>query len=97
KYKCQGVFFVPTAKVDKPGYLTRANLRDLTLAGHVIASHSHEHERLDLSSQSEIRGQIARSQEILHDITGIRPIIFAPPGGFINSLVTETALGLGMR
>jgi peptidoglycan/xylan/chitin deacetylase (PgdA/CDA1 family) len=97
KHKCQGVFFVPTSKLNKRGYMTNAQVRELAAAGHVIGFHSHEHQRLDLSPQNEIRRQITLSQQIINDIIGTKPLIFAPPGGYINSRIREATLELGVQ
>jgi len=93
----RGVFFVPTAKLDKPGYLTGVQLRELANAGHTIGCHSHEHKRMDVMSNDEIQRQLETSRKILRDTTGVEPWIFAPPGGYMNSAVREAALRSGLR
>ena len=97
KHGCQGIFFIPTAKLNKDGYLTNHQVQKLAAAGHVIGNHSHEHQRLDILPSEEIRRQITLSQKILNDITGIKPAIFSPPGGFINEPVRNIALAQGVR
>jgi peptidoglycan/xylan/chitin deacetylase (PgdA/CDA1 family) len=76
--------------------MTNAQVRELATAGHVIGFHSHEHQRLDLSSPDEIRRQVTLSLQIINDITGTKPLIFAPPGGYINSRIREATLELGV-
>ncbi|MDB6123746.1 MAG: polysaccharide deacetylase family protein [Pedosphaera sp.] len=97
KNNCQGVFFIPTSKLNKPGYITNAQVRKLADAGHAVGFHSHEHQRLDLSPQEEIRRQITLSQQILYDITGVKPLIFSPPGGYLNARIREASLELGVQ
>jgi peptidoglycan/xylan/chitin deacetylase (PgdA/CDA1 family) len=91
------IFFVPTAKLNKPGYLTEAQLQEIAQAGNHIGGHSHEHRRLDLFSDSDMREQMDRSHRIISELTGNRPRLFAPPGGFINEHVREVALGYGVE
>ena len=91
------VFFVPTAKLNQPGYLTSAQLRELADAGQTIGCHSHDHKRMDGMSNDEIQHQLETSRDILRDTTGVEPWIFAPPGGFINAAVREAALRSGLR
>ena len=93
----KAAFFIPTAKLNKPGYLTDAQVRDLAKEGHTIGIHSHEHRRLDLASDDQMREQIKRSQQIVGDLTGERPWLFAPPGGFLNEHVREVALGFDFQ
>ncbi len=89
----KAAFFVPTAKLNKPGYLTNGEVRDLIAEGHTIGLHSHEHRRLDLLSDDQLREQMGRSQGILADLIGQKPWLFAPPGGFLNEHIREVALG----
>jgi peptidoglycan/xylan/chitin deacetylase (PgdA/CDA1 family) len=90
-------FFVPTAKLNQPGYLTDGQVRELAQAGHDIGIHSHEHRRLDVATDDQMREQISRSQQIVGDLIGERPWLFAPPGGFVNEHVREVALGFGVE
>src|SRR5581483_11160395 len=97
KHGCQAIFFIPTSKLNKNGYLTNSQVQDLAATGNVIGFHSHEHRRLDLLSQEEIRRQITLSQKILTDITGVKPVIFSPPGGFINARIRDIAMEQGVQ
>ena len=81
KYHCRASFFVPTARLDLPGYLTRAQVKELAAAGNEIGSHGHEHVRLDSLPEYEIRRQISWSQKIISDLIGAVPACLVPPGG----------------
>ena len=93
----RAVFFVPTAKINRPGYVTTAQLREMAAAGQTIGFHSHDHKRLDTMTDREMRDQMRNSRDILGGITGTPPWIFAPVGGFINPHLQEVALGFGVR
>ena len=93
----KATFFVPTAKVNKPGYVTNTHIRELAAAGHTIGFHSHEHRRLDLATDDQMREQIGYSQAVLGALLGAKPWLFAPPGGFMNEHVREVALGFGVE
>lgn len=93
----RGIFFVPTAKLNKPGHLTDSHVQEIAKAGHFIGFHSHEHRRLDTSKDDSLREQFKRSRGILGDIIGEAPWLFAPPGGFMNEHVREVALGFGVK
>jgi peptidoglycan/xylan/chitin deacetylase (PgdA/CDA1 family) len=97
KHRWRGSFFVPTAKLNQPGYLTDAQVREMSAAGHEIGSHSHEHQRMDRLSEEEVRQQMTRSQEILAGIIGKKPVTFVPPGGFMNEHIRKVAGELGFR
>ncbi len=97
KHRCQGAFFVPTAQLNKPGYLTNAQVQEMAAAGHAIGPHSHEHRRLDTMTDKEIWQQIATSQKIIAGLTGSNSPAFVPPGGFVNDRVRTVAAELGVR
>lgn len=92
-----GIFFVPTAKLNRPGYLNDTQVREMAAAGQTIGFHSHEHRRLDLMTDDEMRQQFRLSRDILVRLTGGQPLFFAPPGGFINEHLREVALGFGVE
>ena len=97
KHGCRAVFFVPTARINQPGYLTEAQVKELAGAGHTIGLHSHHHQRLDVLPPEKIREEMTRSREILGGILGTKPVIFAPPGGFTNAQVRVAAEEQGVR
>jgi peptidoglycan/xylan/chitin deacetylase (PgdA/CDA1 family) len=97
EYHCQGVFFIPTAKLNQPGYLTNAQVKEIAAAGHAIGLHGHEHRRLDVMSDDEVRRQLALSQKIIADLTGATPVLFVPPGGFVNDRIRAIGTELGVR
>ena len=90
-------FFVPTAKLNKPGHLADEQVRQMARAGHTIGLHSHEHRRLDLATDDQMREQISQSQKIIGELVGAKPWLFAPPGGFMNEHIREVALGFGVE
>lgn len=92
----RGIFFVPTEKIGRPGRLTREQVGELSARGHEIGCHSHEHRRLDVLSDSEITRQLTTSCEILESITGKRPRILAPPGGYTTMRVRAVAAASGL-
>jgi len=97
RYKQRAIFFVPTSKLDRAGYLRTETVRKMSQEGHVIGSHSHEHRRLDWMVEEDIRVQLQLSQKIVGQITGERTLIFAPPGGYITPRVRDIAVETGMR
>jgi peptidoglycan/xylan/chitin deacetylase (PgdA/CDA1 family) len=97
RHKCCAVFFVPTAKLDSPGYLTSKRVAEMSRAGQTIGLHSHEHRRMDELGDEAIRVQMQRSRQIIGDLTGKRPVFFAPPGGYIDRRVRDIALESGIR
>ena len=47
KYGFKGVYFIMTISIGRPRYMTREQIRQLSDEGHVIASHTWDHHRVD--------------------------------------------------
>ena len=88
---------MPTAKLDRAGYLTSKLVTELSRAGQTIGLHSHEHRRLDWLGEEDIRVQMQLSHRIIEDLTGEPPVFFAPPGGYMNRRIRDIALETGIR
>jgi peptidoglycan/xylan/chitin deacetylase (PgdA/CDA1 family) len=97
RYGRRAVFFVPTAKLDRPGYLLSTQVAEMSRAGQTIGLHSHEHRRLDWLGEEDIRVQMDISRQIIRDLTGKQPLFFAPVGGYLNQCVRNVALESGVR
>src|SRR4051812_26670587 len=83
RHRRQAVFFVPTSKIGREGYLRGDELKEMSRRGQTIGLHGHEHRRLDELGDEDIHVQMQLSMEQIQNLTGQRPRLFAPPGGFI--------------
>lgn len=94
----RGHCFVPTALIDRPGFLTRSQVRDLDRRGHHIGSHSATHPfRMSACDRATLRSEWTKSVGTLEDILG-RPVRTASvPGGYYSKAVAEAAEGAGIR
>lgn len=86
-----GVFFISTAKIGTPGYLTISQVQDLSAAGHDIECHGHSHKRMDRMAQSDLDSQLETGMDLIRSWTGRAPRILSPPGGFYNPNIIRTA------
>jgi peptidoglycan-N-acetylglucosamine deacetylase len=53
-------------------------------AGHLIGTHTHDHERLIGVSHAEVLGQIDRGMTSIERAVGVRPSVFRPPFGQLD-------------
>lgn len=86
-----GVFFVNTDLIGKDGYLNLTQCHELVARGHAVESHSHEHKTLDSLSAEELRQQLTESRRRLKEWNLGQWDLLAPPGGYFNSSVMESA------
>jgi peptidoglycan/xylan/chitin deacetylase (PgdA/CDA1 family) len=94
---CRATFFVPTAKLNGPKYLSDEGVKQLSSQGHAIGLHSHEHRRMDRMSKTEIAEQMRISQQKIESLTARKSELFAPPGGFMSAAVRETVAQFRVR
>jgi len=92
-----GTFFIVTDWIDRHGFLTRAEVRELAVAGMEIGSHTASHRFLSELSETEVRRELAESRVALQDLTG-RPVPFlALPGGRGSRVAFRIAREVGYR
>jgi peptidoglycan/xylan/chitin deacetylase (PgdA/CDA1 family) len=66
--------------------------RKIVEQGHDIQNHSWSHPNLATATEQEVRRELERTQDIIEDVTGVRPTKIRPPygaGGFRRSLDQE--------
>jgi peptidoglycan/xylan/chitin deacetylase (PgdA/CDA1 family) len=90
-------FFVNTASIGKPGFLSWAQILEMQRAGMSFQSHSHEHVYLTRLPASDLEGQLRDSKRILENRLG-KPVVFlSVPYGELDGRVTHAARYLGYR
>ena len=90
--------FMPTHFIDRPGFLTRRQLRELDARGHQIGTHSASHPaRMSACSPLRLRDEWRDSVETLEQILG-RPVqTGSVPGGYYSAAVADAAAAAGIR
>lgn len=82
KYGLVGTFYVTLNLVGKPGYITRAMLKEMTDGGMDIQSHAVDHTSMSTADQAY---QMCTSRRLLSEWTGKEVRHFAYPGGDLNA------------
>ncbi len=90
KYGFKGVFFIMTIAINKPRYMTKDQIKELSDNGHVIAGHTWDHHSVNKYSDDDWEKQLEKPRKTLEEITG-KPIeYFAYPFGSWNqTAITE--------
>jgi peptidoglycan/xylan/chitin deacetylase (PgdA/CDA1 family) len=97
-YGWRGHFFVATARIGSPGFLTGSQIRELRGRGHVVGTHSHSHPtRMGACPPDQILDEWRRSMGVLADILGEPVLTGSVPGGFYTSAVGQAAARAGLR
>ncbi len=81
KYGFKGVFFIMTISINRPNYMSKAQIKQLSDDGHVVASHSWDHKRVDRLQGNDWTEQFDKPRKQLEEITGKQIAYFAYPFG----------------
>jgi peptidoglycan/xylan/chitin deacetylase (PgdA/CDA1 family) len=93
-----GHFLVTTGYIDRPGFLSRGQIRTLRARGHIIGSHSRTHPlRMAHCSRARLRDEWTRSVATLSDMLGENVSVASVPGGDHSAAVADAAAEAGIR
>jgi peptidoglycan/xylan/chitin deacetylase (PgdA/CDA1 family) len=95
--KFNATFYITVNHLEKRGYLTRTELRELATLGFEIGSHSLNHRYLGDLSIDDLKVELGESKKQLEDITGVGVEHFSCPGGRVNPLVEKMARETGYQ
>ncbi len=92
------VLFVSTREVDKHGYMTWDQIKELEASGlATIGNHSHSHEYLIDWSDNEIKSDLLTSIKIFKNKLGYSPKIFSYPFGEYSSNLKKIVSDLNFK
>jgi peptidoglycan/xylan/chitin deacetylase (PgdA/CDA1 family) len=82
KYGFKGVFFIMTVSINRPKYMTTAQIKQLSDEGHVVTSHTWDHHSVKgYKTEQDWATQIEKPKKKIEEITGKPAIDFAYPFG----------------
>jgi peptidoglycan/xylan/chitin deacetylase (PgdA/CDA1 family) len=90
-------FFVNTATIGQPGYLTWDNVAEMHRAGMSFQSHAHDHVVLPALSSRLLTRQLRISRRVLEDRLGDPVEFLAAPYGLLDRRVLAVARQVGYR
>jgi peptidoglycan/xylan/chitin deacetylase (PgdA/CDA1 family) len=85
KYGFKGVFFIMTVSLNKKHYMSKAQLKQLSDEGNVIAGHTWNHTNFKKITGKDWQIQLDKPTKLLEDITGKPVKYFAFPFGVWNA------------
>lgn len=88
-------FFVTVGHLGTPGFMTRAQVRELADAGFAVGSHGMTHAYMSDLDEAGIRAELSRSKTELEDMTGRTVSHFSCPGGRWSRQVASIAMECG--
>ncbi len=91
-YGIRATFFVIGERAQKYPDL----IREMVERGHTVGIHGYEHKPLAGLPASQVAGDLKRAQDAIYGITGLKPRLFRPPGGYLDRTQVAQAARLGL-
>ena len=85
KYGYKGVFFIMTISINRPGYMTKEQIKSLSDNGNVIGAHTWDHHMVTKYVDADWETQLTKPNKKLEEIIGKPITYFAYPDGVWNS------------
>ena len=84
KYGFKGVYFIMTISINRPRYMSKEQIKNLSDSGHVIAGHTWDHHMVTKYAGEDWNIQLVKPRTQLEAITGKKIEYFAYPFGLWN-------------
>ena len=84
KFGFRGVFFIMTVAINRPHYMTKEQIKDLSDSGHIIAAHTWDHHMVTKYVGTDWDIQLSKPIKQLESIIGKPVKYFAYPFGLWN-------------
>lgn len=97
KHNQIAVFYLSSGLLDKPGYLTRQQVRLMDQAGMVIAVHTVSHADLTMEITKDQEKELRQSKKDLETLVGHPVVHMAYPYGRYNQEIEDLAKALGYQ
>ncbi|MGO0059702.1 polysaccharide deacetylase family protein [Brevibacillus fluminis] len=86
KYDAKATFFVVGSRVLKNPSVVRQLAED----GHELANHTFSHPNMRRLSPARLHREIEQTQKAIYDVTGKKPVLFRPPGGYYDESLVDS-------
>jgi probable sporulation protein (polysaccharide deacetylase family) len=91
--KIKFTFFLDGSWTNKNGELAR----QIVAKGHEIGNHAYTHPSMSRLNDARVREEIEKTNKVIFEKTGVRPLLFAPPSGDYDERTVKIAAEQGMK
>ena len=97
KYGFKGVYFIMSISINRPRYISKEQLKELSDSGHVIAAHTWDHHMVTKYQPATWDTQLVVPKKKLEAITGKPVKYFAYPFGLWNQAAIPELKSRGIK
>jgi peptidoglycan/xylan/chitin deacetylase (PgdA/CDA1 family) len=90
-------FFINTARIGQPGYLTWGRIAEMHRAGMSFQSHAHDHVALPVLSARLLRNELRTSKRLIEDFLGRAVDFLAAPHSLVDRRVIDAVHEAGYQ
>ncbi|WP_336789034.1 polysaccharide deacetylase family protein [Paenibacillus sp. MMO-177] len=87
EYHAKATFFVVGNRVESFPETIKREIAE----GHEVANHTFNHYFLQKKNYATVQNEIMKTEQALEKVTGKKPLLFRPPGGFYNDQMLAIA------
>ncbi|WP_336775956.1 polysaccharide deacetylase family protein [Paenibacillus sp. MMO-58] len=87
EYHAKATFFVVGNRVESFPETIKREIAE----GHEVANHTFNHYFLQKKNYTTVQNEIMKTEQALEKVTGKKPLLFRPPGGFYNDQMLAIA------
>ncbi|TYR80856.1 polysaccharide deacetylase family protein [Priestia megaterium] len=87
QYHAKATFFVVGDRVNRFPNIAKREIRE----GHELANHTYSHIEVQGENVKRLEEEIEKADELIQEITGIKPYLFRPPTGYYDDKVVKAA------
>lgn len=91
QYHARATFFVVGSRVNSFPEVARL----LASEQHELANHTYTHPDMRRISPEKLAQEVAKTQETIYEVTGTKPLLFRPPGGYYSESIVNIAKRAG--
>lgn len=91
QYDAKATFFVVGSRVLKNPRVVQQLAED----GHELANHTFSHPNMRRLSKERLGREIEQTQKVITDLTGKKPVLFRPPGGYYDEKMVDSIRNAG--
>lgn len=93
KYHAKATFFVIGKQAEKFPTIIKREVKE----GHEVAVHSYTHNYNKINNEEKLKDELDQSSNVIQSLTGYKPTLFRPVGGFYNDSIVNTAINNDYR
>jgi peptidoglycan/xylan/chitin deacetylase (PgdA/CDA1 family) len=92
QFQARAIFFIVGYRAEKNPEL----LKEIVSQGHLVGNHTYRHPNEGINRFQDYKSDIIKCQQVIEDMTGVKPFLFRPARGAISLTGLRAARSAGL-